>query len=57
MKRYLLFAYWTYYPRGGWLDFVGSFDTQEEAESAALANKKSHWHIIDANTGEEVAEG
>ena len=32
MKRYLLFGGHVYYPRGGWRDFIGSFDTVEEAE-------------------------
>lgn len=30
--KYLLFAVACYYPRGGWNDFVGAFETKEEAE-------------------------
>lgn len=30
MKRYWLFVYDTYYPRGGMIDFAGSYDTIEE---------------------------
>ena len=34
LKRFLLFAGGSYYPNGGWLDFVGSYDTFPEAEKA-----------------------
>lgn len=37
MKRYLLFMYSTYYPRGGWDDFIDSYATIDEASIAALA--------------------
>lgn len=35
MKKYLLFAFGQYYPRGGLRDLVGSFDTLEEAAAVA----------------------
>jgi hypothetical protein len=31
MKRYMLFAYYRYYPAGGMNDFIDSYDTIEEA--------------------------
>lgn len=34
MKRFLLFAFEHYYPSGGLLDVVGSYDTAEEAIEA-----------------------
>ena len=34
MKRYLLFAGEDYYPSGGAYDFVGSFDSIDEAVNA-----------------------
>ena len=34
MKQYLLFYADSYYPGGGWRDFVDSFDTHAEAEAA-----------------------
>lgn len=37
MKRFLVFAYDTYYPRGGWTDFRSAHDTLEEAKAAAIA--------------------
>jgi hypothetical protein len=53
MKRYLLFCGESYYPVGGWDDFVGDFDTVEEAKSATA--KASDWaHIVDTDTGERV---
>lgn len=50
LKRYLVFEFEQYYPAGGWNDFVGSFDTLEEAR------KKSDWdcQIIDSETSKEV---
>jgi hypothetical protein len=32
MKKYLVFAFWTYYPSGGMEDFIGDTDTLEEAK-------------------------
>ena len=34
MKRYWLFEQQQYYPSGGMLDFLGDFDTVEEAKKA-----------------------
>lgn len=34
MKRFLLFIYDRYYPKGGMLDFAGDFETIEEAKQA-----------------------
>jgi len=33
---YLLFAFDTYYPAGGWHDYKGLFDTLQEAKEAGL---------------------
>jgi hypothetical protein len=41
MKRYLTFYGAVYYPRGGMDDFIGDFDTKEEAiECIKLKNEK-----------------
>ena len=34
MKRYIAFAFDTYYPSGALEDAIGSFDTLEEAQAA-----------------------
>lgn len=60
LKRFILFRCDYYYPSGGWNDFVGSFDTLEEANNIALKNFKSNnewFHIIDLNTLTEVRSG
>jgi hypothetical protein len=45
MKRYLLFAGYQYYPRGGWTDFIDSFDTKEEAFAETA---RYDWcHVVD----------
>lgn len=49
MKRFLLFAGPSYYPEGGWNDFVGDFDTSLEAKIKANEFvSKDYWaHIFD----------
>lgn len=39
MKRFLVFAGSNYYPCGGWSDFVGAYDSLEEARAAAEERK------------------
>lgn len=55
MKRFLLFAGDAYYPRGGWGDFVGSFDTEVEAIAEAAKIGGDWYHVVDAEIGQEVA--
>ena len=64
MKRYLLFGYNQYYPRGGWYDLQGSFDTPQEAIKAAKTGESmvaevgyDWWHIIDTETMSIVVTG
>ena len=60
MKRYLLFIYENYYPRGGFFDFSGSFDCPEEASSLGRSAKGSdlysgtEWFVIDTDGMETV---
>jgi menaquinone-dependent protoporphyrinogen IX oxidase len=50
MKRYLLFAGEDYYPRGGWSDFIGDFDTIDEAKNYKI--EYIDWiQIVDLETG------
>lgn len=63
MERFIVFGGHCYYAAGGLHDFVGSFETIEEAVEAATATEKVHpyidrqqdvyewWHILDAATG------
>lgn len=47
MKRFMLFCGQDYYASGGMLDFVGSFDTIDEA-AAAMEVESTDWgHIYD----------
>lgn len=63
MMRYILFAGETYYPGGGWNDFVADGDTVEELELITKkmegADNSSHdwdwWHIVDTQQDEVVA--
>lgn len=59
MKRYLVFAYGTYYPFGGWRDFVSAHETFEDAFKAAREAVKGEEgddvaEIIDMETMQEV---
>jgi hypothetical protein len=51
MKRYLMFAGSHYYPCGGWEDFKGCYDTVEEAEAAARAEKEDWTQVVDTAPG------
>lgn len=64
MKRFALFAYDTYYPTGGWNDFVDWFESVEAAVEAVNQEKppaprwRSEWPdnkmLIDLLNGEDV---
>lgn len=61
MRRYALFCFSTYYPQGGWEDFKGSFDSEQEAIKKGLgfepASFYGGWHVVDLQSGTIVAEG
>ena len=51
MNKYLLFGGEVYYPRGGFDDYQGEFDSLEFAEAYAKekfpeANDWQWWHIV-----------
>lgn len=54
IKRFVVFAYDTYYPGGGWSDFISSHDTMEEALGVAKQERKSAdiVRVLDLETGE-----
>lgn len=58
MNRYLLFAGYHYYPRGGWTDFRHSFDSLEDAFAYGFqrdigGRKLYDWcHVLDLETWE-----
>jgi hypothetical protein len=55
MKRYALFAYDTYYPRGGWNDSKGVFDTLDHAKAIGDAlDTHDYYHVVDLMTGTVV---
>jgi len=60
VKRFLLFAFDAYYPRGGWDDLVDSYETKEAAVDAAMAiptsgnDGRDICHIVDIEYGEIV---
>lgn len=61
MKRYFLFCYQDYYPRGGWEDFEKDFNTPEEAAEHGAQMIEKHgqdaFHVIDSTTGQQRASG
>ncbi len=54
LKRFLMFAFDTYYPGGGWEDFKGSFSDLEEAEAWLEDEHKQNGMIVDSETGKSV---
>ena len=49
LKRYLVFEIWDYYPGGGFLDFAGDTDTEEEAISLAMKFMGDAVDIVDSH--------
>ena len=43
IKRFLVFTYDEYYPTGGWNDFRGSFETEQEIFN--LCKRSTHGNI------------
>lgn len=66
--KYLLFAGWNYYPRGGFKDLKGIFDTLEEAQKGRDEYYKSEgckvgsddsycwYHIVDSESNKTIEE-
>jgi hypothetical protein len=60
MKKFLLFGGYTYYPNGGWGDFINSFDTLEEAKEVIIKpaesfeTKEDWYHVVDSNNGQII---
>lgn len=54
MKKFLLFSGDNHYPMGGWRDFLGSFDTKEEAV-AAVPLLNDWYQVVDLEAGKIVA--
>jgi hypothetical protein len=58
MKRYIVFMYDNFYPTGGWHDYLGRYDTKEEAKEAGLAAQtktgRDYVDIVDLETNEIV---
>lgn len=48
MKRYHLFVFDQYYPRGGWSDFVNDFD--ELSDAIAIGQTGERAHVVDTHT-------
>ncbi|KKT86008.1 MAG: hypothetical protein UW85_C0008G0002 [Parcubacteria group bacterium GW2011_GWA1_Parcubacteria_45_10] len=54
MKQFLIFAGDTYYPSGGWQDFIGSENTKEEALLLMSKRHYDWWQVVDSQTGNIV---
>ena len=59
MKQFLVFAGLDYYPEGGWSDFIGAYDTLDEAKANCpeIDPFTIDWNqIVDLNTHKIVYE-
>ena len=53
--RFIAFAGDDYYPQGGWNDFLGGFDSiQDAVEELARMQSVDWWHVVDVSTGKIV---
>lgn len=52
MNRWAVFNGYIYYPRGGWQDFKGAFETLEEAEDFVNRYPGDWWQIVDLQEGQ-----
>jgi hypothetical protein len=43
---YLVFAGYTYYPCGGWDDYLGTFNSIEEARAAVLETGSDWYQVV-----------
>ncbi len=52
MPRFLVFGYDSYYPTGGWGDFLFSAKTEQDARSRIREYGRhfDHWEIVDLET-------
>ena len=55
MKQFLLFMGDQYYPSKAWNDFVGDFDTLEDALKETEESSKDWYQIVDIETGQIVS--
>lgn len=60
MKRYALFCCNRYYPSGGFDDLEGTYDTVDDARTAAAKWEPGcgcgHWNVVDLTTGQKVVD-
>ncbi len=54
MKRYLLFAFFTYYPGGGMEDFIESMDSLTELKDILQTLREDQFHVYDTASKEYV---
>lgn len=59
MKRYAVFASYSYYAKGGWGDFCGAYDDEVQAVNAArsiIKDDDGDWaHVVDLQDGTVIA--
>jgi hypothetical protein len=51
MKRFLVWQGHHYYPSGPQEDFIGDFDSMEEAMAALSIISNRWWEVLDTKTG------
>jgi hypothetical protein len=63
MRRFLLFVGSNYYPKGGWNDYRGWFDSIDAAVAEVPTDRRLYepgggwYHVVDIQNGETVANG
>lgn len=57
LLQYVVFAGQTYYPGGGWDDFVGSWDDPNDAIKSIATDHYDWIQVVDIKTGQIIHEG
>ena len=56
MNRYLVFAFFVYYPSGGMNDFIDSIDSLNELREVLTGLREDQFHVYDTLLKEYVIE-
>ena len=57
MRRYLVFTYYAERPFGGAKDFLGDFDSLDDALDNILEERRRYYQVVESETMHVVKEG
>ncbi len=57
VKKYMVFTYYADRPMGGANDYLGDFDTMDEALDNILVERRRYYQVVERRTMRVVKEG